>query len=65
MLNLLRLLNNNLKHMKCCRITLDKILNSEDLAKAKAMNDNILAKMKPFEGSKEKSDDKFTTEEIL
>ena len=60
LLNLLRLLNNNLRHMKCCRLSLDKILNSGDLAKAKTMNDSILAQMKPFDGSAEKSDDKLT-----
>ena len=65
LLNLLRLLNNNLNHMKRCRLPLEKILNAEDMAKTKAMNDNILAQMKPFEGSSEKADDKLTVEEIL
>ena len=51
--------------MKQCRLPLEKILNAEDMAKTKTMNDNILAQMKPFEGSSEKADDKLTVEEIL
>ena len=64
-LNILRLLDANLKHMKCCRLSLDKILNSEDLANTKKMNDEILAQLKPFEDSKGKADDQLTTEEIV
>ena len=51
--------------MKQCRLPLEKILNAEDMAKTKTMNDNILAQIKPFEGSSEKADDKLTVEEIL
>ena len=64
-LNILRLLDANLKHMKGCRLSLDKILNSEDLANTKKMNDEILAQLKPFEDSKGKADDQLTTEEIV